>query len=144
MATILVGGLLLGAGAVGIAGASAGIAAGAVAVRRNAQKKRMTKLRKKLFGEPIAELAPKYLSDGGIPLVLEITCRQLEENALTVEGLFRVPGSLNRIQILADAFRKGKSSTFPLDDACASCSHTFQAVKRLSLRSTLLWKISMT
>lgn len=107
MATIVVGGLLLTAAAGGVAAAAAGTTAGAVIIRKKRRAKKLKALRKKLFGEPITTLKPHFLTDKGIPVVIEMTCRQLEEQGADTEGIFRVPGSVNRIQILADAFRKG-------------------------------------
>lgn len=108
MASIVVGGLLLTAAAGGLAAAGAGATAGAVVVSKKRKKKKLKKLRKKLFSEPITQIPAKYLTDKGIPVVIELTCRQLEEAGSEVEGIFRVPGSVKRIQLLADAFRKGK------------------------------------
>ena len=102
---LVVGGLLLVGAAGGVATAAT---AGAVVARKQHKKRKLKKLRKKLFGEPIGELPPKFMTDMGLPVVIEMTCLQLEETGLDTEGLFRVPGSLNRIQVLADAFRKGE------------------------------------
>jgi len=108
MVTILAGGLLLAGGAATVAGVAGGVTAGAVAVHARRKKKRLKALRKKLFNEPLETLESKYLTQSGIPLVIELTCKSLEECGAETEGIFRVPGSVSRIQVLADMFRKGK------------------------------------
>ena len=107
MAFVLAGGLLLG-GAVAAGGIAVTATTGAIVVhKRKQRRKKFKKMRTKLFIEPIGELEQKYLTDKGVPVVLELTCRQLEQTGTEAEGLFRVPGNVTRIQFLADAFRKG-------------------------------------
>lgn len=135
MATIVVGGLLLTAAAGGIAAGAAGATAGAVVVRKKRKKKKLKALRKKLFGEEITALNPKYLSNDGIPVVIDITCRSLEENGYDNEGLFRIPGSASRIQILADAFRKGTEKALSKINLSLEDPHDVGGLFKLYFRS---------
>jgi hypothetical protein len=79
---------------------------------------------KQLFGVKLEELHPKYLHPNGIPLVIELTCSQIEKNGnlhsqhikqnhthlvdlflgATTEGIFRISGSHGRVTELSEIF----------------------------------------
>lgn len=111
MALLVGGALVVGAGTVAAAGAGAAAAGGAAYwKRRKDKKKRKKKLRQlklALFGTELRALHPKHLTTSGIPKVLETACSQLEVKGGEVEGIFRVPGSQNRINEMAAMYEVG-------------------------------------
>ncbi|XP_077575454.1 protein FAM13A isoform X1 [Stigmatopora nigra] len=54
----------------------------------------------RLFGVSLLELQQKGLTEGGVPLVVRKMVEHLRDNALELEGLFRVNGSVRAVEAL--------------------------------------------